>query len=136
MMASLLRGTPAMQRGVTGYGCTVRTGIATRGRLSCEGSTGLSRRGMYALQSGVSLSTITKIGPESISGFLSPFGDMPLWNILISCIVLPYISPYSRMINRMLWGHILSVAPETSSMEGGARFHLDTSHHRPDPFVT
>jgi len=65
MMASLLRGTPAMQRGVTGYGCTVRTGIATRGRLSGEGSTGLSRRGMYALQSGVSLSTITKIGPES-----------------------------------------------------------------------
>jgi len=38
MMASLLRGTPAMQRGVTGYGCTVRTGIATRGRLSGEGS--------------------------------------------------------------------------------------------------
>ena len=26
------------------------------------------------------------------------------------------------MINRTLWGPILSVAPETSSMEGGARF--------------
>ena len=39
------------------------------------------------------------------------------------------------MINRTLWGHILSVAPETSSMEGGACFHLDTSHNRPDPFV-
>ena len=67
--------------------------------------------------------------------FLSPFGDMTLWNILASCVVLPYISLYSCMTNRMLWGHILSVAPETSSMEGGARFHLDTSHNRPDPFV-
>ena len=67
---------------------------------------------------------------------MSPFGDMPLWNILISCIVLPYISPYSRMTNWMLWGHILSIAPEISSMEGGARFHLDTIHNRPDAFVT
>jgi hypothetical protein len=68
--------------------------------------------------------------------FLSPFGDITLWNILVSCVVLPYISLYSRTTNRMLWGHILSVAPETSSMEGGARFHLDTSHNRPDAFVT
>ena len=43
-------------------------------------------------------------------GFLSPFGDMTLWNILVSCVVLPYLSPYSRMTNRMLWGHIRSVA--------------------------
>jgi hypothetical protein len=78
---------------------------------------------------------ITKSEPESIR-FLSPFGDMTLWNILVSCVVLPYISPYSRMTNRMLWGHLLSVAPETSSMEGGARFHLDTSYHRPCPLVT
>ena len=69
-------------------------------------------------------------------GFLSPFGDITLWNILISCVVLPYISLYSRMTNQMLWGHILSVAPETASMEGEARFHLDTSHNRPDAFVT
>jgi hypothetical protein len=55
---------------------------------------------------------------------------------LISCVVLPYISLYSRMTNQMLWGHILSVAPETASMEGEARFHLDTSHNRPDAFVT
>jgi hypothetical protein len=68
--------------------------------------------------------------------FLSPFGDITLWNILISCVVLPYISLYSRMTNQMLWGHILSVAPETASMEGEARFHLDTSHNRPDAFVT
>jgi hypothetical protein len=40
------------------------------------------------------------------------------------------------MTKRMLWGHILSVVPETSSMEGGARFHLDTIHNRPDPLVT
>src|SRR5713101_8417218 len=26
------------------------------------------------------------------NGFLSPFGDMTLWNILASCIVIPYIS--------------------------------------------
>src|SRR5215471_17452758 len=69
-------------------------------------------------------------------GFLSSFGDMTLWNILVSCVVLPYISPYSRMTNRMLWGHIRSVAPQTSSMEGGARFHLDTRHHCPDSLVT
>src|SRR5215470_15508249 len=68
--------------------------------------------------------------------FLSPFGDMTLWNILASYVVLPYISPYLCVTNLMLWGHILSVAPETSSMEGGARFHLDTSHHRPGPLVT
>jgi hypothetical protein len=68
--------------------------------------------------------------------FLSPFGDITLWNILISCVVLPYISLYARMTNQMLWGHILSVAPETASMEGEARFHLDTSHNRPDAFVT
>jgi hypothetical protein len=37
--------------------------------------------------------------------------------------------------NLMLWGHILSVAPETSSIKRGDRFHLDTSHDRPDPFV-
>src|SRR6516164_1946867 len=69
-------------------------------------------------------------------GFLPPFGDVTFWNILVSGVVLPYISPYSRMTNRMLWGHILSVAPQTSSMEGGARFHLDTRHHCPDPLVT
>jgi len=86
---------------------------------------------------------ITKSGHESLSvqfselfGFLSPFGDMTLWHILVSCFVLPYISPYSRMTNRMLWRHILSVAPETSSMEGGARFHLDTIHNRLAPLVT
>src|SRR5262249_35792842 len=73
---------------------------------------------------------------DRIRGFLSPFGDMTLWNILASGVVLPYISTYSRMTNRMLWGHLLSVAPETSSMEGGARFHLDTSHHCPGPLVT
>jgi len=67
---------------------------------------------------------------------LSPFGDITLWNILVSCIVLPYISPYSHMTNRILWGHILSVAPETSSMEGGTRFHLDTGYHCPDSLVT
>ena len=73
---------------------------------------------------------------SALFGFLSPFGDITLWNILVFGVVLPYISPYSRMTNRMLWGHILSVAPETSSMAGGACFHLDTSHNRPDAFVT
>src|SRR6266851_10525732 len=72
---------------------------------------------------------------SAISRFSSPFGDMTLWNILASCIVIPYISSYPCVTNLMLWGHILSVAPETSSIEGGDRFHLDTSHDRPDPFV-
>ena len=68
--------------------------------------------------------------------FLAPFGDMTLWNILASCVVIPYISPYPCVTNLMLWGHIRSVAPETSSMEGGDRFRLDTSHDRPCPLVT
>jgi hypothetical protein len=69
-------------------------------------------------------------------GFLSPFGDITLWNIVASCVVLPYISPYSCVTNLMLLGYILPVVLETSSMEGGDRFHLDTSHDRPDPLVT
>jgi len=40
------------------------------------------------------------------------------------------------MTNWMLWGHILSVAPETASMEGGTRFRLNTGHYRPDSLVT
>jgi len=61
---------------------------------------------------------------------------MTLWNILASYLVLPYVAPYPGVTNLMLWGHIHSVAPETSSMEGGARFHLDPSHNRPGSFVT
>ena len=53
----------------------------------------------------------------------------PAWLYLI------YL-PNLCVTNLRLWGHRLSVAPETSSMEGGARFHLDTSHHRPGPLVT
>src|SRR6266487_624070 len=68
--------------------------------------------------------------------FLSPFGDMTLWNILASCVVLPYISPYSWVINLMLWVPIPYVAPETLSLRGGGRFRLDTGHYRPDPLVT
>src|SRR5262249_39494791 len=36
----------------------------------------------------------------------------------------------------MLRRHLLCVAPEIASMEGGARFRLDTSHHHPGPFIT
>ena len=73
---------------------------------------------------------------RAIKGFLSPFGDITLWNIVASCVVLPYTSPYSCVTNLMLLGYILPVVLETSSMEGGDRFHLDTSHDRPDPLVT
>ena len=31
---------------------------------------------------------------DMIRGFLSSFGDMTLWSILASCIVIPYISSY------------------------------------------
>jgi len=68
--------------------------------------------------------------------FLAPFGDMTLWNILAFCVVIPYISPYPRVTSLMLGGHIRSVAPKTFLMEGGDRFHLDTSHDRPCPLVT
>src|SRR5262245_24484556 len=60
-------------------------------------------------------------------GFLSPFGDIPLWNILASCMVLPYLSPYPGVTTLMLGGHLRSVAPEPSSRSGGDRLHLDTS---------
>ena len=71
----------------------------------------------------------------AVNGFLAPFGDMTLWNILASGVVIPYISPYPRVTNLMLGGHILSVAPKTLLMEGGDRFHRDTSHDRPCPLV-
>jgi len=67
---------------------------------------------------------------------LATFGDMSLWYILASCVVIPYISLHVCVTILMLWGHRRSVAPEASSMSGGTRFHLDTSHHRPGPFVT
>ena len=38
-----------MQRGVTGHDGTVRADMATRGRLSCEGSTCPPCRGVYVL---------------------------------------------------------------------------------------
>ena len=72
----------------------------------------------------------------SYRGFLSPFGDMTLWNILASYLVIPYISSYPCVTNLRLWGHIFSVAPETSLMEEGARFRLNIGHHRSDPLVT
>jgi hypothetical protein len=72
---------------------------------------------------------------DSTKRFLAPFGDMTLWNILASGVVIPYISPYPRVTNLMLGGHILSVAPKTLLMEGGDRFHRDTSHDRPCPLV-
>jgi hypothetical protein len=49
MMASVLRGMSAMQRGVTGSDRTVRADICTRERLAREGSTRPPRRGVYAL---------------------------------------------------------------------------------------
>jgi hypothetical protein len=73
---------------------------------------------------------------EAMHGFMAYFGDMPLWNTLASGGVLPYISSYPCVTTLMRWGDGRSVAPETASMKEGARFHLNTSHHRPDPLVT
>ena len=61
---------------------------------------------------------------------------MTLWNILAFCVVLLYISPYPRVTNLMLGGPIRALALETLLMEGGDRFHLDTSHDRSCPLVT
>jgi len=61
---------------------------------------------------------------------------MTLWNILAFCVVIPYISPYPRVTNLMLGGHLRSVAPKTLLLAGGDRFHLDTSYDRPCPLVT
>ena len=68
--------------------------------------------------------------------FLSPFGDMTLWNILAFRMVIPYIYLCPCATNLRLWGYIFSVAPETSSIEGGDRFHLDISYDHPCPLVT
>src|SRR5262249_14555085 len=70
------------------------------------------------------------------SWFTAAFGDMTLWNSLAFCVLLPYISSYSCVTTLIRWGHGRSVAPETASMAEGARFRLNTSHHRPDPLVT
>ena len=32
---------------------------------------------------------------DMIRGFLSAFGDMPFWNSLAFCVLLPYISSFS-----------------------------------------
>ena len=49
MMASVLRGRSAMQRGVTGYDRTSRADMCTREWLSRESSMCPPRRGVYAL---------------------------------------------------------------------------------------
>jgi hypothetical protein len=69
-------------------------------------------------------------------GFRPYFGDMTLWNILASCAVILYTSPYPYVTNVRLWAHGRSVASQPASMEGGTRFHLDTGHHGPDSLVT
>src|SRR5262249_39598873 len=61
---------------------------------------------------------------------------MTLWNILASCAVILYTSPYLYVTNGLLWAHGRSVASPPSSMEGGTRFHLDTGHHHPDSLIT
>ena len=53
-----------------------------------------------------------------------------------SCVVLPSTSAYPCATTPMLRGHVLSVAPETASMQGGASFRLDTGYYHPFPFVT
>src|SRR5712692_2342051 len=73
---------------------------------------------------------------DRIHGFFPTFGDIPLWHILASSVLLLYISSYPCVTALLWWGHGRSVAPETASMEEGARFRLDTSHHRPGPLVT
>src|SRR5262244_4655506 len=80
----------------------------------------------------MSLQTITKMGPESI-WFTSTFGDIPLWNILGSCVVLPEILTYPCVTPLILWGHVLCVAPETSWTSGGAHARLHANAQRPAP---
>src|SRR5262245_34061432 len=54
----------------------------------------------------------TPVGIAICFGFLPTFGDMPLWHILASCLVILYISLYPCVTTLMLWGHGRSVAPE------------------------
>src|SRR5262249_30993118 len=56
---------------------------------------GISRRFVYKW--------VQRFLEQGIDGlrFLSPFGDMALWNILASCIVLTYIPPYACVTNLM-----------------------------------
>src|ERR1041385_7311438 len=50
-----------------------------------------------------------------IFGFMPTFGDMPLWYILASCLIILYISSYPCVTTLMLGRHGRSVAPETAS---------------------
>ena len=68
--------------------------------------------------------------------FTAAFGDRALWNILASCAVILYTSPYPYVTNVRLWAHGRSVASQPASLEGGTRFHRDTGHHGPDSLVT
>ena len=72
---------------------------------------------------------------DMILGFRPYFGDMTLWNILASCAVLLYTSPYPYVTNVRRWAHGRSVASQPAAMEGGTRVHLDTGHHCPDSLV-
>jgi hypothetical protein len=72
----------------------------------------------------------------SYRGFRPYLDDMTLWNILASCAVILYTSPYLYVTNVRLWAYGRSVASQPASMEGGTRFHLDTGHPCPDSLVT
>src|SRR5262249_9430901 len=61
-------------------------------------------------------------GVIHLHGFRPYFGDMTLWNILASCAVRLYTSPYSYVTNVRLWAHGRSVASQPASMEGGTHF--------------
>ena len=69
-------------------------------------------------------------------GFMPHFGDMTFWNSIVSGVVIPCTSIHLRMTHPMSLVHVPCVAPETPSPRGGDRLHLDTSHHRVNPFVT
>ena len=55
---------------------------------------------------------------------------------LIATVTAHGVTAVQCVPTLLRWGHRRSGPPEASLMEGGTRFHLDTSYHRPCPFVT
>jgi len=72
---------------------------------------------------------------QDLTGFRAHFGDMPLWNILASCGVLPYISAYHIYLHTMSnYSHAVGTRTRRCPRDRihGRRSPL-SSQHRPLP---
>jgi hypothetical protein len=66
---------------------------------------------------------MVKLALSEFDGFMVAFGDMPLWNSLASCVVLPYISPYGIYLPTVVYPAIAH-SPQLSG--GEVQAHTDS----------